>query len=583
MTSRERVPAVTYHKLWKHPGLPEKAVRVFDTVKQLAIVVLILLCSCSGKQDQATLVISNEELNPVNRQLFGHFLEKCSWGGEIGGDLVINPETGTYDKLILEQLQSMAIPNLRYPGGSDVDYYNWTELIDHAPGQTERKPYREYQAGPEGTVVSDNRLGLNEFLELCEILKAEPILVLNLGQAYHKTQSIQDAKESAAAMYAYCNLPADSGNEWANYRRQNGREKPYRVKYFEIGNEYLGFEGFNWRQDYDRGEPIIHLYQCIKALVDTLYAMDPEVKLIVDGPIPELNQLLETGLKEKISYLVSHTYVPWGIGSITVGESGAADLSSMSPEQIWNAWVATPAIDSSSGLAVLPSDPYHSAPLNTGYQVAVSEWNWNGWFEGDPRKAGLPESDLAKGVGAAGFLHAMMRRGDRLEMACQSMTVGQNWGITGIRVDPEYQQKSVILPTLLVTGLYSKYHGNSLLKTEYRNIPSYVQDLRMNSIIPREKVSTLDMLATRTENQLYIHVINRSYKEAIDLHIDLEGFTIEKTYQRHSLSGDKSAAISSKSLKQAAEIVTSGFQYRGRSLVLDVPESSVSVFVFDLK
>ncbi len=495
---------------------------------------------------------------------------------------MINPNTGTYDPLILEQLRSMTIPNLRYPGGSDVDYYNWIELIDHAPGQTKRKPYREYQKGPEGEVVSDNRLGLNEFLELCELLEAEPILVLNIGQAYHKTQSIQEAKQSAAAMYAYCNLPAASGNEWADYRSLNGREDPYHVKYFEIGNEYLGYEGFNWKPDYDLGEPIEHLYRCIKAVVDTLYAMDPEVKLIVDGPIPELNEMLEAGIKEKISYLVSHTYVPWGISSITVGDSTEADLSSMTPEQVWNAWVATPAIDPETGLSELPSDAYHNSPLNSGFQVAVTEWNWNGWLEGDPKKAGLTESDLAKGVGAAGFLHAMMRRGDRLALACQSMTVGQSWGITGIRVDPEYKQKSVLLPTALVTGLYSRYHGDRLLLAEYRNIPSYEQAFRMNSIASRKKVSTLDMLSTRTEDQLFIHVINRSYSDAIRLNIDLNGMSVGEAYQRHSLKGDKSVAISNKSLKQSAEIVTSEFQQNGKSLVLDVPESSVSVFVFNL-
>lgn len=554
-------------------------------LKKSFLLLSIVSCmwSCYDDRKQATLVISDEVLNPVNKHLFGHFMEKCSWGGEIGGDLVINPPTGTFDTLILEQLRSMAIPNLRYPGGTDVDYYNWTELIDHAPGQTERKAYREYQKGPAGEVVSDNRLGMNEFLELCEILESEPILVLNIGQAFLKKQSIQEAKESAAAMYAYCNLPEDSGNKWAAYRRLNGREEPFRVKYFEIGNEYLGFEGFNWKPDYDKGEPIQHLFNCIKAVVDTLYAMDPEVKLIVDGPIRELNELLETGLKEKISYLVSHTYVPWGISSVSKWDGTAAELSSMTPEQVWNAWVATPAIDPATGLSVLPFDTYHNAPLKTKFQIAVSEWNWNGWFEGEPKDAGLTESDLARGVGAAGFLHAMMRRGDRLALACQSMTVGQSWGITGIRVDPEYRQESVILPSLMVTGLYSRYHGDSLLRTEYRNIPSYEQPFRMNSIAPQKKVSTLDMLSTRTGDQLFIHVINRSYDEEIKLNIALEGLRVGQTYRRHSVTGDKLAAISNKSLKQSAEIVTSEFKHDGKSLVLDVPESSVSVFVFDLK
>ncbi len=50
----------------------------------LILCVLSLMVSCSMEQNQATLYISDEVLNPVNRHLFGHFLEKCSWGGEMG-------------------------------------------------------------------------------------------------------------------------------------------------------------------------------------------------------------------------------------------------------------------------------------------------------------------------------------------------------------------------------------------------------------------------------------------------------------------------------------------------------------------
>lgn len=549
----------------------------------LIFLVAILTGACANRQAHPTLVITNDVLNPVNDHLFGHFMEKCSWGGEIGGDLVINPNTGTFDPLVLDQLKAMQIPNLRYPGGSDVDYYNWTEMIDHAPGQTERKPYRQYRQGQEGKVVSDNRLGMNEFLTLCEILDAEPILVLNIGDAFHKNQSIKEAKASAAALYAYCNLSSESGNEWANYRLLNGRKKPFKVNYFEIGNEYLGFEGFGWNQDFHIEEPIRHLYKCIEAVADTLLAMDPDVKIIVDGPLPELNKLFETKMKEKIAYLVFHTYVPWGINQIFTGDSTAVNLETISAEQVWNAWVATPGIDPVTGLSVIRSGSYQSSALNTGFQIAVTEWNWNGWFGEDPLKAGLPKSDLAKGVGAAGFLHAMMRMGGRLEMACQSMTVGKGWGITGIRVDPTYRQESVLLPSFQVTGLYSKYHGNSLLKTTYLNIPSYKQSLRMSSITPHEKVACLDMLTTRSENQLFIHVINRSYGDSYSIKVDMKGLETEQSFVQHTLTGNKTSEISNESLEQSAEIVTTEFKYPGKPIIIEVPESSVSVFVFNLK
>ena len=554
-------------------------------MKTLAVILLqvFLFCSCTDDQANPELVITDEVLNPVSDHLFGHFMEKCSWGGEIGGDLVINPGTGTYDTLVLAKLKAMHIPNLRYPGGSDVDYYSWTELIDHAPGQTVRKPYRQYRQGPEGKVVSDNRLGLNEFLELCEILEAEPILVVNIGDAFHKTQAIREARESAAALYAYCNMEADPGNEWAGYRKLNGREEPFTVQYFEIGNEYAGFGGFDWSHEDADPALVDHLFRCIEAVADTLLALDRELKIIVDGFIPELNRLFETRMKEKIAFLVFHTYVPWGISQIFTGDSTEVNPDTITPEQVWNAWVATPEIDTATGAAVLPSDRYHEAALNTGFPIAVTEWNWNGWFEDAALRAGLPRPDLAKGVGAAGFLHAYMRRGDRIEIACQSMTVGKGWGITGIRVDPEYRQEPVYLPTLQVTGLYSIYHGNWLLETGTRNIPSYEQPLRMNSIGPENRVAYLDVLATRSDNRLYIHVINRNYRKGYSISIELEGLDTEKTYRRYTLTGNKTSGISNEKLKQAAEIVAKEFKQPGKSLEIEVPEGSVSVFVFNLK
>src|SRR5680860_1723181 len=105
------------------------------------ILTCLLISACTFAQNPE-ITINSKVLNAVDSRLFGQFLEKCSWGGEVGGDLVINPGTGKPDSAILGKLKAMDIPVIRYPGGTDVDYYPWTDLIDHAPGQNERKPYR---------------------------------------------------------------------------------------------------------------------------------------------------------------------------------------------------------------------------------------------------------------------------------------------------------------------------------------------------------------------------------------------------------------------------------------------------------
>ena len=406
---------------------------------------------------------------------------------------------------------------------------------------------------------------------------------MNIGDAYHGKQGIEEAAASAAHMWAYCNLEAESSNEWATYREMNGRQSPYRVRFFEIGNEVWGFEGFQWKTDYDR-EQVLHLYDCIKAVADTLKALDPEVQIIVDGPIPELNELLESAPAKQSGLPGLPHLCTLGYFRILPerGHCGRGP-GHRDANELWKAWVATPIIDPATGTSTLPSDRYHQSALEYGFPVAATEWNWNGWLEGDAKKSGLAEPDLAKGIGAAGFLHAMMRHGDRVTLACQSMTVGQSWGITGIRVDPDYQQDAVLLPTAQVTGLYAAYHGNERLRIETRNIPAYAQPYWMSVIQAADSVCMLDMVATRNASQLFVHVINRSFVRSFDLGLELEGLEAGRDFVRHTLTGEKNAEISNDTLKQGAWTTTTPFSRSGRSLVLEVPESTVNVFVFDLE
>lgn len=544
---------------------------------------LFLLFSCTDKKI-STVIIENKVEHQIDDRLFGHFLEKCSWHGEIGGDLVINSKTGEFDTTIMKHLKSMNIPVIRYPGGTDVDYFSWTDLIDHAPGQTKRKPYRAYRHKDGDSIVSDNRLGLNEFVNLCRELDAEPIYVLNIGDAFYKKITIQQAKENAAAVLAYSNLTEGvSDTNWPEYRRKNGNEDPLNIKFWQIGNESWGFKGIDWKY-VDRDPALIkHLYDCIIAVADTLKSLDPSIKIIADGPFEQMVSLHEENSKGLIDYLVFHVYMPWGINEVFNNDSILVDPSELVDELTWNAWVSTPAIDSETGMSTLWMDDAAKYAISTTFDLAVTEWNWNGWFGGQYLKAGLTESDLAIGIGAAGFLHAFMRRGDRIKMACQSMTVGKAWGITGIRVDPNYEQQAVMLPSGQITGLYASHHGKDFLSIDYKNIPTFEQPFQMNAIVPQKKVAQLDVLATKSDNQLFVHVINRSFKNDHDLSIELNGLNVMETYKMFTLIGDPLAQVSNRSLEQNANIEESVFDNGANSVKVNIPHSTVSVLVFDLK
>ena len=123
-----------------------------------------------------------------------------------------------------------------------------------------------------------------------------------------------------------------------------------------------------------------------------------------------------------------------------------------------------------------------------------------------------------------GFIHAMMRCGDAIDIACQSMLVGMGWGISAVHADPAAVKDPVYLPTGQLTAFYSRHHGNRLLKTDAVGVPTYEQPYRMGGITPKKKVAMIDLIATADITAVYVHAINRSFDKAIEASVDLSGF-----------------------------------------------------------
>jgi hypothetical protein len=160
--------------------------------------------------------------------------------------------------------------------------------------------------------------------------------------------------------------------------------------------------------------------------------------------------------------------------------------------------------------------------------VAVTEWNWNGgWWALTPSDPLPPLDSLtAKGIGAAGYLHAIMRAGDVIEIACQSCLIGQTWDISAIRVSHDDSFPPYMSPSGVITTLYSKNYGEELLESEIINCPNYEQTLQIggyNGIRPHSHVSMIDVLVTRDPlaSKFFVHTINRSIDSSFELIVDL--------------------------------------------------------------
>lgn len=199
----------------------------FPMLQTLAITGLL---SCS--QAFADVTISVDTENPgatIHRNVYGQFMEHLGRGIYegiwVGEDSKI-PNTHGYRKDVLKALKDLHVPLLRWPGGCFADEYHWQDGI--GPRDQRAKTVNTTWGG----VIDDNAFGTHEFMELAEMLDAEVYINGNLGTG---------SPREMAAWLEY--MTSDSDSTLANLRRQNGRDKPWKVHYFAIGNESWGCGG----------------------------------------------------------------------------------------------------------------------------------------------------------------------------------------------------------------------------------------------------------------------------------------------------------------------------------------------------
>ncbi|MBT3380272.1 MAG: hypothetical protein HN742_04455 [Lentisphaerae bacterium] len=230
-----------------------------------AISTALYLAICAGVHAQdARIVIRAEQLGrPVSRRLFG---ANICWPMYTNN---LDQETNVAsDFLALAPLASqLGLTMLRYPGGLWSDAYRWQRGIG---------PVSERRGGsPNGTGEGQQPLlGTDEYLRFCEAADMEGIITVNYGLS--TTESLETACQEAADWVDYCNSPAGSG-KWAALRTMHGHPEPYRVRYWEIGNEiYLrdGHYGAKW------GHTDVTTYarRCV-AFARAMRAVDPTIKI----------------------------------------------------------------------------------------------------------------------------------------------------------------------------------------------------------------------------------------------------------------------------------------------------------------
>ncbi len=164
----------------------------------------------------------------ISPEIYGQFAEHLGrgiyegiWVGEAS---TIRNEQG-YRSDVLNALRRLKVPVIRWPGGCFADHYDWRDGI----GLRSQRPRRmnAIWGGPE-----TNAFGTHEFLDFAELVGAKPYVAGNMGSM----------EPMAMARWLEYMTSADD-TALTRERRKNGRDQPWRVPLFGIGNETWGCGG----------------------------------------------------------------------------------------------------------------------------------------------------------------------------------------------------------------------------------------------------------------------------------------------------------------------------------------------------
>jgi alpha-N-arabinofuranosidase len=189
--------------------------------KPILLAILLLVFVGVFAQVSVVLTIRDTSGPVVSRNIYGHFSEdlgRCIYDGFWTGDHIRMD--------VVEALKKIRVPVLRWPGGCYADQYHWADAIGP------RKLRKRTVNTTWGMVDEDNSFGTHEYLDLCAMLGCQPYIAGNVGTG---------TPQEMESWLEYLNYGGKS--TLADLRRQNGRDQPWKVSFWGVGNESWGCGG----------------------------------------------------------------------------------------------------------------------------------------------------------------------------------------------------------------------------------------------------------------------------------------------------------------------------------------------------
>ncbi|MBS1510331.1 MAG: alpha-N-arabinofuranosidase [Bacteroidetes bacterium] len=489
---------------------------------------------------QNTVVIdAGAAKDTISKNIYGHFAEHlghCIYDGFYVGTNSSIPNKNGVRLDVIEALRKLKIPVLRWPGGCFADTYHWKDAIGP---EDKRKPIENVTWG---NIREDNSFGTNEFLDMCELLGADPYLAVNVGGG-----TVQEAAE----WVQYVNHANGTGY-LTDMRKQNGRSTPWHVKYWGVGNESWDCGG-HMDADYYVNE--FKKY----ATFMTSYGNSEGLFRIAVGPGSEDYKWTETVMSKiplrMIDGLSVHHYsvINWSNKGSATAFSEAEYFKTMS-----EAWRLDNFITRNSAVM----DKY-----DPERKVALVVDEWGGWYNVEPgtNPAFLYQQSSMRDAMIAGLsLNIFNNHCERVRMAnlAQTINVLQSVILTN-------KEKIVLTPTYHVMEMYNVHQNAVMLPLKITS-----NDYVLNG----QKLTAISASASRDKNgAVHISLVNIDAGKEQTITVTLGGIAATTVTGRIL----KSAHLQDHNTFEQPNTVTpvpfSGVRLNGQQLTVTLPPFSVAV------
>ena len=489
---------------------------------------------------QNTIVLNADKgKDIIDKNIYGHFAEHlghCIYGGfYIGDSNKTIPHKDGVRLDVIDALKKLKVPVLRWPGGCFADTYHWRDGV----GPKKERPSMLNVWW--GNVKEDNSFGTNEFLNMCELLGAEPYLSGNVGSG--TPQELSD-------WIKYTTHPNGS-SPMTDYRQANGRPNPWRVKYWGLGNEAWGCGG-NMKVEY-----YANVYRQYATFM-TNWNNSDKLYRIASGASDDDYHWTEVLMKE----LPAGMYDALGLHHYSViNWSKKGSATNFSEEEYFTTM--------KRALQMEELVTKHSAIMDKydpQKRVALAVDEWGIWTDVEPgtNPAFLfQQNSLRDAIVAGATLNIFNNHADRVRLAnlAQTVNVLQALILTKGR-------QMLLTPTYHVFDLYKVHHDAKLIPIQF-NSPDYVSG--------SDKIPALSVSASKdSTGAVHISLVNIDANKSISIQTNVDGTW--KSVTGRILTSDKVNDYNSFDNQKKVIIKPfNGARLQGNSLSVELPAKSVVV------